>query len=111
MPDVLVLIALIPVALLAPVILDPVVLPVPVAILVPVVFDPVALQVLEIWRINHHVESLYCGTICTCALHYCAVVVGLNQPGSLLPASRSQAGRGPRLRHSRTSNSCSLFRT
>ena len=26
-------------------------------------------------------EVLWCGTICTCGLHYCAVAMGLHQPG------------------------------
>ena len=25
--------------------------------------------------------GMWCGTSCTCRLHYCAVVVGLHQPG------------------------------
>ena len=37
--------------------------------------------VLGTWRINLHDVGLCQGTLCTCALHYCAIVVGLLQSG------------------------------
>ena len=37
-------------------------------------------QVLGVWVVRYW-EVLWCGTICTCGMHYRAVAVGFNQPG------------------------------
>ena len=72
-------------ALLGPDLLDPVLLE--VGLLVVVHEDgvgnpgPVEVGLLLGPGLVASLDGLLCGTICTCERHYCAIVVGLCQPG------------------------------